>query len=238
MNTPTSSAIMSITSTNVRSGAKLVASSKVATPTAGDCRAGEVVAGRGAPVNLTSRRRRTGATDLAGHVGAVLDGVGEERLFRRHQVAQIRLHRRDVSFALGVGELRDRDRGQNADNHDHDQQLNECETLAVHDCSPYGMLLRRGPSSPPLHPDACKRYAPFGKLLQHLVGQPITVTGLGSPVQRRAGFRRNVAFCKRAEAVTALPYETKRRGGAPAAPAATAVAPPTCHPARPPWAPY
>src|SRR2546427_12271110 len=77
------------------------------------------------------------------------------------------------------------------------------------------MLLRRGPSSPPLHPDACKRYAPFGKLLQHLVGQRITVTGLGSPVQRRAGFRRNVAFCKRAEAVTALPYETKRRGGPP-----------------------
>src|SRR5207249_4738632 len=62
----------------------------------------------------------------------VLDGVGEVRLFRRHQVAQVRLHRGEVRLFLRVGKLRDRDRGQNADDHDHDQQLNERKTLAVH----------------------------------------------------------------------------------------------------------
>src|SRR5207248_10471009 len=60
----------------------------------------------------------------------VLDGVGEVRLFRRHQVAQVRLHRGEVRLFLRVGKLRDRDRGQNADDHDHDQQLNERKTLA------------------------------------------------------------------------------------------------------------
>src|SRR5262249_43184335 len=35
-------------------------------------------------------------------------------------------------FLLRVGELRNRDRGQNADDHDHDQKLDQSETLAVH----------------------------------------------------------------------------------------------------------
>src|SRR6266704_4627318 len=44
----------------------------------------------------------------------------------------VRLHRGDVRLLLRVGELRDRDGGQNADDHHHDQQLNEREALAVH----------------------------------------------------------------------------------------------------------
>src|SRR5439155_9206539 len=54
-------------------------------------------------------------------------------LFRSgHQVPKVRLHGGDVRLRLRVGELRDRDGGQDADDHHHNQQLNECETLAVH----------------------------------------------------------------------------------------------------------
>src|SRR6185437_12586591 len=49
-----------------------------------------------------------------------------------HQIPKIRLHRGDVRLRLGVGELRDRDGGQDTDDHHHDQQLNERETLAIH----------------------------------------------------------------------------------------------------------
>src|SRR5438445_13852120 len=42
------------------------------------------------------------------------------------------LHRSDVCLLLCILELRDRDGGKNADDHHHDQKLNERETLAVH----------------------------------------------------------------------------------------------------------
>src|SRR5205823_12182515 len=92
----------------------------------------DVVAGRATPADLTRDGRTSYATDLAGDVGAVLDGVGEEGLLGLHEVTKVRLHRGDVGLPLLIGELRDRDGGQDADNHHHDQQLNERKTLAVH----------------------------------------------------------------------------------------------------------
>src|SRR2546422_1032695 len=62
----------------------------------------------------------------------ILHGVGEIGLFSGHQVTKVGLHRGEIRLLLRVGELRNRDRGQNADDHDYDQQLNERETLAVH----------------------------------------------------------------------------------------------------------
>src|SRR4029077_13286907 len=92
----------------------------------------EVVAGRGAPAHLPRGRRTGNTTNLAGDVGAVLDGVGEERLLSRDQVTKVGLHRSDVGLPLRISELRDRDGGQDADDHHHDQQLDERKTLAVH----------------------------------------------------------------------------------------------------------
>src|SRR5439155_23334405 len=73
--------------------------------------------------------------------GRVLRAVGEERLFGCNEVAKIRLHRREVRLALCVRELRDRDRGQNTDNDDHDQQLDEGKAFAksLHVCLPEGV---------------------------------------------------------------------------------------------------
>src|SRR2546430_5341155 len=48
------------------------------------------------------------------------------------QASDIAIYRGDVRLLLGVRELRDRDGGKNADDHHHDQKLNERETLAVH----------------------------------------------------------------------------------------------------------
>src|SRR5437764_14968261 len=67
---------------------------------------------RGAPAYLTRHGRTGDATDLAGDVGAVLNGVGEVRLLGRDQVTKVGLHRGDVGLPLRVGELRDRDGGQ------------------------------------------------------------------------------------------------------------------------------
>src|SRR2546423_8022985 len=92
----------------------------------------EVVTRRGAPAHVARGGRTGNATDLAGDFGAVLDGVGEERFLSRHEVPQVGLHRGDVSLPLRVGGLRDRDSGQDADDHHHDQQLNERKTLSVH----------------------------------------------------------------------------------------------------------
>src|SRR2546427_3110007 len=63
---------------------------------------------------------------------SVLHRVREIRLFSGHQVPKVGLHRSEIRLLLGVRELRDRDGGKNADDHHHDQQLNERETLAVH----------------------------------------------------------------------------------------------------------
>src|SRR5229473_2956709 len=87
----------------------------------------ELVAGRDAKVDRTRGGRRG-----ARHSRAVLDRVGEVRLFGGHHVPKVRLHGGDVRLRLRVGELRDRDGGQNPDDHHHDQQLDERETLAVH----------------------------------------------------------------------------------------------------------
>src|SRR5690349_10408578 len=89
------------------------------------------VPGRGAP-----RGGAGGGRVGAAGRGDVLERVGEVRLFSSHEVAEVRLHGRRIRLLLGVGELRDRDRGENADDHDDDQQLDECETLAVHALPP------------------------------------------------------------------------------------------------------
>jgi len=60
----------------------------------------------------------------------VLAAVREERLFSGDEVAKIRDHRGLVRLALRVRELRDRDRGQDADDHDDDEQFNEGKTLS------------------------------------------------------------------------------------------------------------
>src|SRR2546430_14966163 len=53
-------------------------------------------------------------------------------LLGRHEVTKVGLHRGDVRLPLRIGELRDRDGGQDADDHHHDQQLDERKSLAVH----------------------------------------------------------------------------------------------------------
>src|SRR5438270_834834 len=89
------------------------------------------VRGRGDRWRGVARRLGEGDTTRTDR-RRVLDGVGEVRLFRRHQVAQVGLHRGEIRLFLRVGKLRDRDRGQNADDHNHDEQLNQRKTLAVH----------------------------------------------------------------------------------------------------------
>src|SRR5207249_3911475 len=65
-------------------------------------------------------------------VGGVLHRVGEIRLFGGHEVPEIRLHRSQIRLLLRVGELRNRDGGQNTDDHHHDQKLDQGKALAVH----------------------------------------------------------------------------------------------------------
>src|SRR6267154_4169517 len=85
-----------------------------------------------------SRHRDGGANHATGRgvrraeVAGVLHRVGEIRLFGGNEVAQVRLHRREIRLLLRVRELRNRDRGQNADDHDHDQKLDQCKALTVH----------------------------------------------------------------------------------------------------------
>src|SRR2546421_971445 len=92
----------------------------------------EVVPRRRAPTHVTRGGPAPVSTRIACSPCAVIHGVGEERLLSRHEVTQVGLHRSDVSLPLPVGELRDRDGGQDADDYHHDQQLNERKTLAVH----------------------------------------------------------------------------------------------------------
>src|SRR5712692_6833064 len=93
----------------------------------------------GVPAVRRGRNRRRGVTSRLDEVNParavcrrVLHRVREIRLFSGHQVPKVGLHRSDIRLLLGVRELRDRDGGKNADDHHHDQQLNERETLAVH----------------------------------------------------------------------------------------------------------
>ena len=52
----------------------------------------------------------------------------EERLFRSREILQVALERCDVRFALGRLKAWDRHRGEDADDDDHDQQLDEGES--------------------------------------------------------------------------------------------------------------
>src|SRR2546430_13421570 len=72
---------------------------------------------------LKRRRGGRGATEMRATV------VSSVLLFVGRHVAKVRLHRGDVRLVLGVGELRNRNRGKNADDDDYDQKLDQRETL-------------------------------------------------------------------------------------------------------------
>src|SRR5436305_12220403 len=74
---------------------------------------------------LKRRRGGRGATEIRATV------VSSVLLFVGRHVAKVGLHRGDVRLVLGVGELRNRDRGKNGYDDDYDQKLNEGETLFV-----------------------------------------------------------------------------------------------------------
>src|SRR5438552_12741684 len=57
--------------------------------------------------------------------------VGSVLLFVGRHVAKVRLHRGDVRLVFCISELRNRDRGKNADDDDNDQKLNKGKTLFV-----------------------------------------------------------------------------------------------------------
>src|SRR5450759_1662645 len=57
--------------------------------------------------------------------------VGGKLLFIRSEVTKVRLHRGDVRLVLRIRELRNRNRGKNADDDDYDQKLNKSKTLFV-----------------------------------------------------------------------------------------------------------
>src|SRR5690606_5759811 len=64
----------------------------------------------------------------------VLVVVGRIRVVNfllRLQVTQVAHHGLEVGLLTSLAELRNRDSGQNADDHDNDQQLDECETVAL-----------------------------------------------------------------------------------------------------------
>ena len=121
--------------------------SRLAFRRAGDRRVGRVqadtaaltgqlrVADRRRPVARTRNDRRRSNTRRVLELQVrdhrrVLRRIREERLFGRHEVTKIRLHRGDVRLRLGVRELRNRDRGKNTDDHDDDQELDEREAFA------------------------------------------------------------------------------------------------------------
>src|SRR5258706_303548 len=94
------------------------------------------------------RTNHTGGRVVCGaKVGGVLYRVSKKRLFGRHEVPQIRLHRCEIRLLLRVSELRNRDRGQNADDHHDDQKLDQCKALAVHLVSPEKMSWMRTSSN-------------------------------------------------------------------------------------------
>ena len=89
---------------------------------------GRAVARRSGPTGRRYRAHRDGHTRgrlvVRAHrgraVGVRTVVVGEIRFLRRNEVAKIRLHRGDVRLFLRVRELRNRDRGQDADDDDDD----------------------------------------------------------------------------------------------------------------------
>src|SRR5437879_11888692 len=57
----------------------------------------------------------TRGVEVGAQTGSVLHRVGEIRLFGGHEVPEIRLHRSQIRLLVPVGELRNRDGGQNPD---------------------------------------------------------------------------------------------------------------------------
>src|SRR5258706_13822549 len=74
---------------------------------------------------LKGRSHRRGSCE----VGTVL--VSSVLLFVGRKVAKVGLHRGDIRLVFRICELRNRDRGKNADDDDYDQKLNEGKTLFV-----------------------------------------------------------------------------------------------------------
>jgi len=102
---------------------------------AGDLRVGD----RRVPVARArgdgGRRDLVGALELeVGDSGGVLRAVGEVRFLGGDEVAEVGLHRRDVRLLLGVGELRNGDSGEDADDDNDDEELDEGEASAVVHC--------------------------------------------------------------------------------------------------------
>src|SRR5207247_5931285 len=89
------------------------------------------VPARRAPRDASRRRRGVAVRDVGGR-----RGIGEVTRLRRHQVAEVRTHGRDIGFLLRVAEFRDRDRDEYPDDHDHDQELDEREAVAFHPVPP------------------------------------------------------------------------------------------------------
>src|SRR5687767_1549852 len=77
----------------------------------------------------TEALQRGSRSRCAGEVHAIR--IRSEALLIRGQVAEIGLHRREVRLFLRVRELRNRDRGENADNYDDDQKFDQRESLLV-----------------------------------------------------------------------------------------------------------
>src|ERR1041385_7096373 len=102
----------------------------------GDAGVGQVErpAGRGAAAGAGVRARELEVvrSGLERGQGAVLGVIGVVALLGRGEVPEVGLHAGDERLLLGVAELRDRDRGQDADDHDDDQQLDEGKALAIH----------------------------------------------------------------------------------------------------------
>src|SRR5213078_4264869 len=143
MKIPTSSATMAnsrgSTWPGERSGASACTATIVPTPSSNAAAArkarlrrssvrSEAVGGRG---NGRAHDTTCGG-ERGAQVGGVLHRVGEIRLFGGHEVPEIRLHRSQIRLLLRVGELRNRDGGQNTDDHHHDQKLDQGKALAVH----------------------------------------------------------------------------------------------------------
>src|SRR5688500_5755365 len=89
-------------------------------------------AARGIALN----RSRDGRTTRGEIRARVIGGI---TLLCGHEVTKVALHGREVRLLLRVRELRDRDRGQNADDHDDDQELDQGKAfpiLVLHESTP------------------------------------------------------------------------------------------------------
>src|SRR5207249_8631912 len=81
------------------------------------------------------------------------------------------LHRREIRLLLRVRELRNRDRGQNADDHDDDQKLDQCKSEAhTPDLQPRFVLLCGRLSLPSMYsslPERHESYSAWPSYIKH-----------------------------------------------------------------------